>query len=247
MPYEYFDRYVFECWAIYGHFGVLRLHKCKKLDNEGRVRWSAHDEEDHRIYAFEVRDPRSDERRAWTFVIERDGALEVEELYVRPEYRRLGHGRWLADRVAHLARKKQMPLRLWVAFADCRAESESNYPALVATARQMGVQFRPCPVPWAAYFGTTEQPGEMVPVEPTIIPDRPRAPRDTVRAVVLALSLGQEDPSERAVPPAPAHHESARPEPPAEKPRPVPGRGRGKLVIVSDDDEHLKDFEEYMP
>jgi prevent-host-death family protein len=34
---------------------------------------------------------------------------------------------------------------------------------------------------------------------------------------------------------------------PAEKPQPVPGRGRGKLVIVSEDDEHLKDFEDYMP
>ena len=34
---------------------------------------------------------------------------------------------------------------------------------------------------------------------------------------------------------------------PAEKPHPVPGRGRGKLVIVSEDDDHLKDFEDYMP
>ena len=84
MPYEYFDRYVFECWATYGA-GVLRQYRPKKLDDEGRVRWSAHDEENHRIYAFEVHDPRSQERRAWTFVIERDGALEIEELYVRPE------------------------------------------------------------------------------------------------------------------------------------------------------------------
>lgn len=28
---------------------------------------------------------------------------------------------------------------------------------------------------------------------------------------------------------------------------PVPGRGKGKLVIHADDDEHLKDFAEYMP
>ncbi len=32
-----------------------------------------------------------------------------------------------------------------------------------------------------------------------------------------------------------------------EKPHPVPGRGRGKLVIVSEDDDHLKDFEDYIP
>lgn len=34
---------------------------------------------------------------------------------------------------------------------------------------------------------------------------------------------------------------------PAGRPHPVPGRGRGKLVIVSEDDDYLKDFEEYMP
>lgn len=34
---------------------------------------------------------------------------------------------------------------------------------------------------------------------------------------------------------------------PAGKRRPKFGRGRGKLVVLSEDDEHLKDFAEYMP
>ena len=34
---------------------------------------------------------------------------------------------------------------------------------------------------------------------------------------------------------------------PAEKPRPMPGRGKGMLTILAEDDEHLKDFKEYMP
>lgn len=29
--------------------------------------------------------------------------------------------------------------------------------------------------------------------------------------------------------------------------RPAPGLGKGFITIVSDDDEHLKDFAEYMP
>jgi antitoxin (DNA-binding transcriptional repressor) of toxin-antitoxin stability system len=32
-----------------------------------------------------------------------------------------------------------------------------------------------------------------------------------------------------------------------ENPRPLPGRGKGMLTIISDDEEHLKDFAEYMP
>jgi len=34
---------------------------------------------------------------------------------------------------------------------------------------------------------------------------------------------------------------------PAEKPRPDPGRCKGMLTIVAEDDEHLEDFKEYMP
>jgi antitoxin (DNA-binding transcriptional repressor) of toxin-antitoxin stability system len=34
---------------------------------------------------------------------------------------------------------------------------------------------------------------------------------------------------------------------PAEKPHPVPGRCKGMLTIVAEDDEHLRDWEEYMP
>ena len=34
---------------------------------------------------------------------------------------------------------------------------------------------------------------------------------------------------------------------PAEKQRPLPGRGKGLLTILQEDDEHLEDFKEYMP
>ena len=34
---------------------------------------------------------------------------------------------------------------------------------------------------------------------------------------------------------------------PGEKPRPLPGRGKGMLTILLEDDDHLKDFAEYMP
>jgi len=30
-------------------------------------------------------------------------------------------------------------------------------------------------------------------------------------------------------------------------PQPIFGRGKGKVLIVAEDEEHLKDFEDYMP
>jgi prevent-host-death family protein len=38
--------------------------------------------------------------------------------------------------------------------------------------------------------------------------------------------------------------ELPKPKPPL---RPPPGLGKGFITIISDDDEHLKDFAEYMP
>jgi antitoxin (DNA-binding transcriptional repressor) of toxin-antitoxin stability system len=34
---------------------------------------------------------------------------------------------------------------------------------------------------------------------------------------------------------------------PDQSPRPVLGRGKGMLTILSEDDDHLEDFAEYMP
>lgn len=35
--------------------------------------------------------------------------------------------------------------------------------------------------------------------------------------------------------------------PPAQKAYPLPGRGKGMLTILVEDDEHVEHFEEYMP
>jgi prevent-host-death family protein len=35
--------------------------------------------------------------------------------------------------------------------------------------------------------------------------------------------------------------------PSAQKPSPLPGRGKGMLTILVEDDEHLEHFKEYMP
>jgi prevent-host-death family protein len=39
----------------------------------------------------------------------------------------------------------------------------------------------------------------------------------------------------------------SEPSKPKPRLRPPPGLGKGMMTIISDDDEHLKDFAEYMP
>ena len=149
MPYDYFDQHVFESWVTYIDV-TPELEKFELLEGRRDRRWVVRDEWYRRVYGFEVWDEQGKERCAWAFVLETDGALETEELYVRPEFRRRGYGTILAGKVRALAEAKEMPLRLWVAFADSRQEDPSNYPALVAVARLLGVQFQPSPISTAS-------------------------------------------------------------------------------------------------
>ncbi len=55
-----------------------------------------------------------EERRAWSYAVERDGALEVEELFVMPQFRRKGYGSYLLRTMGSAAVESQSFLRLWV-------------------------------------------------------------------------------------------------------------------------------------
>ena len=185
---DYFDKYVFECLA---HYPRPTYQKFKKRDKGDRreIDWLTLDEWRHRVYGFEVRDERGTDRLAWAYVVERDGALEVEELYVRPEFRGRGYGRSLTDRIAGLIRAKKSPARLWVPFADSLSEAPGNRDALLAVVRRLGMTFRSCPVRWAAYLATDCPDGERseFPIEPPRIPARPRSPLEAVMAAALAI------------------------------------------------------------
>jgi GNAT superfamily N-acetyltransferase len=202
MPPDYFDRFCFDSWVFYPTSKLLNLYTEKWLGKDGHLRWYGRDESDRVRYGFEVRDREAAERLGWSFAVERDGAVEVEELYVRPEYRRRGHGRWLAERLGELARAKKLPLRLWVPFSDARRESGATFPALQAVVRRMGLQFARADVPWAAYLATNVRPGSETPVEPEFFPARPRSTRKDLLAAVLALGLGGAPPDSAASPTA---------------------------------------------
>ena len=188
LPYDYFDRYVFECWHAIFSPQDLRNFRSKKLAKCGSQSWSGLDEQGRKVYGFEIGDPTTDERHGWAFAIEREGRLEVEELFVRHDFRGLGIGRWLAESIAELARIKAIPIAVWVSFADSKRESEKSYPMLLAIARILGVRFQKSPVNWAAYYATSDLEGSETPIEPSEFPARPRSPFAVVAAAALALS-----------------------------------------------------------
>ena len=179
---------MFECWVPCLPVKP-ETHREKSIDNTKQIRWVIRDEWDRRIYGYEINNKAMTDRWAWAFVVERDGALEMEDFYVRPEFRRRGYAVRLSEEILELAKAKRKPLRLWVPFADCRQESPDNFPALVALTRRLGLHYQPCPVRWAAYYATNEQPGSPHPIESPRIPPRPRCSRKDIMAAALAAGI----------------------------------------------------------
>ena len=68
-----------------------------------------------------------DNRVAWASALETRANLEIEELFVRPEYRRSGHGGKLFQRLQEISLSRGLPLRIWISFPDAAAaESKSH-------------------------------------------------------------------------------------------------------------------------
>lgn len=187
MPFSYFDARLIEAWATGGdpdHEGSLK--RFARGGSTQTIQWEARSIWREPLYIFIIYDPEADERIGWTFVLMRNDFLEVEELYVRPEYRGQGYGRELVDTIRVFARGKNRPMRLWVPFADSKQESPQSIDALVSVVRRLGLKFRKCDVRWAAYLGVSDGESD-VPIEPDRIPPRAMSTRDRVRAAALAL------------------------------------------------------------
>jgi GNAT superfamily N-acetyltransferase len=119
LPFEYFNRYVIDSFALDPR-PVIQLSKDKKEDLAG---WCINSPLGLPLHGIELWDRRHDERQGWVFATERDGFLDVEELFVRPSYRKQGLGRSLLKQIRVHAEQRQLPLRFWVPHGDCVDET----------------------------------------------------------------------------------------------------------------------------
>jgi len=150
LPFEYFDKYVVSAWTWRGVGSLPHYYACKGIQT---VSWgeldflgnSLHGGDE--IHGREVYDGTGDERIGWTFAVHREGFLDVEELFVRPQYRGRGHGNQLVDMLLQLADELKRPLRVWVPFADWTA---SNLPLVERMVDRLGLTLFHANVRWAA-------------------------------------------------------------------------------------------------
>ncbi len=150
LPFEYFDKHLVSAWTWRG---VGTLPGYYTSDHIETVGWGELDflgnslHGGDTIHGREVYHGAREERIGWTFAVHREGFLDVEELFVRPQYRGQGHGRRLVEMLLELADRLKRPLRLWVPFADWTA---ANLPLVERVVQELRLTLFHANVRWAA-------------------------------------------------------------------------------------------------
>jgi GNAT superfamily N-acetyltransferase len=94
-----------------------------------------------------------DERIAWAFAIQRSGILEVEEFFVRPQFRRTGYGKKLMHSIGELAVEHGCSLKFWISYADTAPENLAIIEKLVMP---LGLRVVPAHLRFAPYVAAAE-------------------------------------------------------------------------------------------
>lgn len=195
LSYDYFDRYVFESFALYKRDNTpVESNNKQSLipfdDGEKTFlrRVVIRTEELDRYYTFTV-ESSPKQRYGWALVTEREGWLDLEELYVRPEFRKRGIGSVLLDAVDSLRAKKKLPLRIFVNWSESEREDPNAFEVMCNLVARLGCSFEPCDDPRAAYIATQGSAGAFIPPSPNPYFTRPRAPRHelVIAAAILII------------------------------------------------------------
>jgi GNAT superfamily N-acetyltransferase len=165
LPYRLFEQAVIEAWVMGNEGNNVPIEPSPGLNERG---WAI---TEHGGGVFHCREfiGADGDRIAWAFAVERDGVLDVEELYVRPTYRRKGYGAVLARAVKKIASDPGHDVRFWISHADT---GETNGEALEKLFHGVGLTIGESGVRWAALQASASLPRGVTPKTAS----RPRGP-----------------------------------------------------------------------
>jgi GNAT superfamily N-acetyltransferase len=109
-------------------------------------------------HCVEFTDPQ-DLRIAWALAVQREeGSLEVEELFVRPEFRRQGYGKRLTHALGELAAECGSRLKIWISYPD---SDPSNLAIVEKLISPLGLAVNASGQRWAPLVASSKgQPGQ---------------------------------------------------------------------------------------
>jgi GNAT superfamily N-acetyltransferase len=92
-----------------------------------------------------------DERIGWAFAVERMDSVEVEELFVRPQFRRQGYGGKLIRSLQEIAANCVGTMTIWISHADVCPEKFNILEKLI---QPLNLSIHSSGMPWAPLVAT---------------------------------------------------------------------------------------------
>jgi GNAT superfamily N-acetyltransferase len=175
LPYEFFDKWFVEGFIVDG-VGEFPPNQPKKGIAE--IAWAKGDFSGRVFFVREFYDADADERIGWAFALQEKDHLGVEELYVRPQFRRHGYGVRLLQSLGKLSNKTGLPLRFFIPFVDSQPSIICNVEKFLS---KEGYHLFPSGLRWcSAVAGASLKafPGApllRLPSPPRLISPRPKA------------------------------------------------------------------------
>ena len=86
---------------------------------------------------MEIFDGTADEIIGWAFAVERQtlAFLDIEELFVRPDWRRHGYASQLTSELMRLAERRGRKLRAWIPHSDYGTQNIASVRAIMRKLR----------------------------------------------------------------------------------------------------------------
>jgi hypothetical protein len=128
-----------------------------------------------------------DERLAWVSVLESKTSLEIEELFVRPQYRRAGHGKKLFNKINRMATDRGLSLRMWISFADTAPE---NLAIIERVVKPAGLSIQASGVRWARFVAYPVLSRREGPVPSFVYPEKPPSIPSSVVMLMAGFLVG---------------------------------------------------------
>lgn len=149
LPDEFFEKWFVEAFIV---DGVGEFPPCQPKKGIGGIAWEKRDFSGRLFYAREFYDADADERMGWAFAVQKTDHLGVEDLYVRPQFRRQGYGMRLLQSLRELSTKTGLALRFFIPFADSQPSNLSIVEKLLS---KEGYYFFPSGVRWCSFVAST--------------------------------------------------------------------------------------------
>jgi len=178
LPYEYFDRWMLDVYVVDSRPFELPLTTAVPIAD---LKWGGHDFAERPFHVHELRDTTSDERIAWAFAMPSDDFLDVEEIFVRPQFRHRGYGTHLLRSLHSISRTAGLHLRVFIPFADCE---DNNLKAVERLLAKEGYFLIASDVRWVPYTAMRKPEFVRIPPPPALVR---RCDGDMLAAAVLQV------------------------------------------------------------